>query len=51
MNALFKGGTKRRIVLDQKNYKEFMKAHSALKKALKKEHLGRKARRYGSRTR
>jgi hypothetical protein len=41
MDALFKAGKKRRIVLDQKNYKEFMKARSALKKALKAEHLGR----------
>jgi len=40
MKALFKDGSRRRIELDQKNYKEFMKARSALKKALKTEHLG-----------
>ena len=41
MDALFKDGTKQRIELDQENYKEFMKARSALKEALKAEHLGR----------
>jgi uncharacterized membrane protein YgcG len=41
MNALFKDGEKSRIELDQENYREFMKAKSALKKALKAEHLGR----------
>ena len=41
INALFKDGTRRRIELDQENYMEFMKARSALKKALKAEHLGR----------
>jgi uncharacterized membrane protein len=38
---LFEHGTKRQIELDQENYKEFMKAHSVLSKALKAEHLGR----------
>ena len=41
MNELFKDGITTQIELDQENYKEFMKARSALKKALKAEHLGR----------
>ena len=41
MNELFKGGTGQRIELDQENYKEFMKARTALKSALKVEHFGK----------
>ena len=41
MRELFKSGTGRRIELDQENYKEFMKARSALKNALKIEHFGK----------
>ena len=41
MDALFKDGTNQQIELDQENHKEFMKAHSALKAALKAEHRGR----------
>ena len=39
LDSLFENGSE--IELDQENYKEFMKARQALKKAMKNEHLGR----------
>lgn len=39
LDSLFENGSE--IELDQKNYKEFMKARNGLKTAMKKEHLGR----------
>jgi len=41
MDGLFNEGTVQQIELDQENHKAFMKARSALKEALKAEHLGR----------
>jgi uncharacterized membrane protein YgcG len=41
MDALFEGGVIQQIELDQENHKAFIKARSALKKALKAEHLER----------
>ncbi len=41
MDALFQQGATGQIKLDQENHAEFTKARTALKKALKDEHLGR----------
>ena len=41
MEALFENGRWQQITLDQENHEIFTKARSALKKALKDEHLGR----------